>query len=594
MGLTETTILKRWQLSRKGRAAGVRDRTTRTTRWLSAAGVAIVLLLTAGCNPATPPRTKKSAAVPPPLPLLDFTDVAPHVGVDFRYEHHPEADYRTILESLGGGVALLDYDADGLLDLCFPGGGIFGDRKIDRGLPLGLFRNRGDWSFELTAAAAHADQPRHYSHGTAVGDYDRDGFPDLLVTGYGGLQLWHNQGDGTFVEMQGPAGLDDSLWSTSAAWGDVTGDGELDLYVVHYVNWSFANHPACPSQTDPGERDICSPREFEPLADTLYINQGDGTFRDGSRVSGLRDDGKGLGVVLADLDADRDLDIYVANDTTANFLYFNDGTGKLTEAAELRGAAASASGKMDGSMGVDVCDFNRDGEPDLWVANFEAEDFALYHNIGQAQFEHYSRRAGITAVGTNQVAFGTQCGDFDLDGDEDILVVNGHTSLFPTRADRRQRPMLIAFDDGFFHVAQPAAVSYLDTPRLGRGLAMGDLDGDGDLDAAVSHLEEPVSVLRCDQELANHWLAVRLIGVRASRDAVGTRVTLHTDRGTQVAQRAGGRSYLSSPENLLRFGIPAGDNIHSLTIHWPSGIDQEVTPSGWDMVLTIVEPADGQ
>ncbi len=556
-------------------------------RWPVVLLVATILLATS-CNPTAPPRTKKLPS-PPQRAKLAYYDVALHAGVSFAYDHHPEADYRTILESLGGGAAILDYDGDGNFDLAFPGGGVYGDRKIDRGLPLGLFRNRGGWRFEPTADVAYADQPRRYSHGAAVGDYDRDGFPDLLITGYGGLQLWHNLGDGTLEEVQVPAGLDDRLWSTSAGWGDVNGDGELDLYVVHYVNWSFDNNPACLSQADPGERDICSPAEFQGLADTLYINQGDGTFRDGSREAGLREDGKGLGVVLADLDADRDLDIYVANDTTANFLYLNE-AGKLTEVAELHGAAASASGRMDGSMGVDTCDLNHDGEHDLWVANFEAEDFALYHNLGGAHFEHYSRRAGVTAVGTNQVAFGTQCGDFDLDGDDDILVVNGHTSLFPRRSQRRQWPILIAYDENLFEARPPPADSYLDKPRVGRGLAMGDLDRDGDLDGAVSHLEEPVSVLRCDLETDNRYLALRLIGVRSNRDAVGARVTLSTERGRQYAQRAGGRSYLSSPEPLIRFGIPRGDRIMNLTVHWPSGTDQEVIPQQWDAVVTVVEP----
>ena len=578
-----TTIFKRCAAPRKGRLGPA---SAWRTLW---ALIPAAHLLLAGCNATNSPANKKPRPSAPRPPAVSFADITPYVGISFRYDHHPEADYRTILESLGGGVAMWDYDADGRFDLAFPGGGVYGEKKIDRGQPLGLFRNRGDWRFEPTAAAAYADQPRTYSHGTAVGDFDRDGFADLLVTGYGGLQLWRNLGDGTLEQVQDAAGLADALWSTSAAWGDVNGDGELDLYVVHYVNWSFDNNPICPAQNDSSERDICSPREFEAQADTLYINQGDGTFRDGSRAAGLREDGKGLGIVLADLDADRDLDIYVANDTTANFLYLNDGAGKLTEVAELHGCAGSAGGKMDGSMGADVCDFNSDGESDLWVANFEAEDFALYHNVGEARYEHYSRRAGISALGSNQVAFGTQCGDFDLDGDEDIFVLNGHTSLFPARSQRKQRPMLIVNEEGRFEALRHPEEGFLATPRLGRGLAMGDLDGDGDLDAAASHLEEPVAVLRCDQETANHWLALRLIGTRSNRDAVGTRVTLHTDRGPRHAQRAGGRSYLSSPEPLVRFGIPSGERVRSLTIHWPSGGDQEVIPPGLDAVLTVVE-----
>lgn len=575
--------MKRWLHSCKGRMACL------LSRLILAAGLIAAAL--GGCRQSTRPGKRPAPGARPfPVGKVDFLDVTAAAGVTFRYDHHPEANHRAILESLGGGVAIFDYDGDSQLDLAFPGGGLYGSEKSIRGVSLGLFRNHGHWTFESVGSQARADEPRYYSHGAAAGDFNRDGFADLLITGYGGLQLWQNLGDGTLAEVQDAAGLADRLWSTSAAWGDVNGDGELDLYVVHYVDWSLDNNPACPSQQDPGERDICSPKEFEPLPDTLYVNQGDGTFRDGSQEFGLRTDGKGLGVVLADLDADRDLDLFVANDTSGNFLYVNDGAGNLSEEGAARGAATSASGSMDGSMGVDLCDYNFDGLPDLFVSNFESEDFALYRNQGEAQFEHVSRRAGITAVGRNQVAFGTQCGDFDLDGDDEILVANGHTSLFPTISSRKQRPILFWFDAGQFKPVESSAGSYLNTPHLGRGLAMGDLDGDGDLDAAISHLEEPVAVLRNDRRLGSRWLAVRLIGTKINRDAVGTRVVLHTDRADRHAQRCGGRSYLSSPEPLIRFGIPADETIRGITIHWPSGIDQKLPPPALNAELTLLEP----
>jgi hypothetical protein len=550
---------------------------------LVAAAAASVFLC--GC------RNSPLSLKPPSVPKqkLSFAEVASAARVGFRYEHHPEADYRSILESLGGGAAFMDYDADGHLDLCFPGGGMFGAEKTVRGVMMGLFRNRGNWQFEAVTTDAFADRPRHYSHGAAAADYNRDGFVDVLITGYGGLQLWRNQGDGTFMEVQSAAGLSDRLWSTSAGWGDINGDGELDLYVVHYVNWSFDNHPACPSPQDPGQRDICSPREFEALPDTLYLSSGDGTFRDASQECGLREDGKGLGVVLADLDGDRDLDIYVANDTTANFLYLNDGRGRLTEAGHEHGTAASAAGSMDGSMGVDVCDFNRDGRPDLWVANFDGEEFALYRNLGEGRFEHSSRPAGISAVGMAQVAFGTQCGDLDLDGDEDILVANGHTSLFPTGSPRWQLPLLLEFENGVFRRSR-AMGNYLARPHVGRGLALGDLDGDGDLDAAISHLEEPAALLRNDLTADHRWLALRLIGIRSPREPIGARVVLHTDGGQRHAWLCGGRSYLSTPENLIRFGIPAEEMVRRVTIHWPSGTDQQLDAPNVNRVLTVLEP----
>ncbi|MSR58487.1 MAG: VCBS repeat-containing protein, partial [Planctomycetaceae bacterium] len=415
----------------------------------------LALAIAAGCgNRVKPPPgavngsaagTGKAGAAKLALETLArFTDVADASGVRFTFRDGQEAGHFAIIESLGGGVALFDYDADGTLDLFLPGGGRYGANNEILGLPGALYRNGGDRSFLDVTRLAGVDLAPHYSHGTAVGDYDNDGFPDLLVTGYGGLQLYRNQGDGTFEEAAREAALNDPLWSSSAAWGDLNGDGVLDLFVAHYVNWSFDNHPFCPAGND-DQRDVCPPKKFEGLPDVLYFGVGDGTFRDGSAEAGLMhagksaevsmfDSDKGLGVLLADVDLDGDLDIYVANDTVPKFLYRNRGNGVFDEVGGQSGAALSDTATSDGSMGLDIGDFNNDGLPDLWVANYERESLALYRNEGDCQFLHVSRSAGVTAVGSLFVSFGTLFLDFDRDGDEDIFVTNGHVIRYPVNA----------------------------------------------------------------------------------------------------------------------------------------------------------------
>ncbi|HEV3003407.1 MAG TPA: VCBS repeat-containing protein, partial [Pirellulales bacterium] len=307
--------------------------------------------------------------------------------MSFSYQNGRSAGFYTILESLGGGVALFDFDNDGRHDVFFTGGGRFIEEKQPSGLPSSLWHNLGDWHFSDVTAPADVGRSPHYSHGCAAGDFDNDGFSDLLVTGYGGLLLFHNQGDGTFLECSRSAALDDTSWSTSAAWGDLDGDNQLDLYVAHYVDWSPSHDPRCPGEGSlsplraklasarPDIREICSPRSFAPLPDVVYYSNGDGTFRDATSEARLRTDadmcGRGLGVVMGDIDLDGDLDIYVANDTDDNFLYLNDGQGRFNEVAALEGVARGATGAAQGSMGVDLGDHNLDGLPDLWVVNFE-------------------------------------------------------------------------------------------------------------------------------------------------------------------------------------------------------------------------------
>ena len=546
----------------------------------------------------------KSVTGAPLQTLARFADVTQSSGVTFTYRDGQEAGNYAILESLGGGVALFDYDGDRALDVFLPGGGRFGPNHEILGRPGALFRNPGTsrdgtCQFQEVTALAGVQQAPYYSHGTAVGDYNSDGFPDLLVTGYGGLVLFQNQGDGSFVERAQAAGLTDSLWSSSAGWGDLNGDGVLDLFVAHYVNWSFENHPFCngPKQ---GQREVCPPKKFAGLPDVLYFGLGDGTFRDGSSEAGLvnlghpagvslSDSDKGLGVLLADVDLDGDLDIYVANDTVPKFLYRNKGNGTFDEVAWQSGAALSDSATADGSMGLDIGDFNLDGLPDLWVANYERESLALYRNEGDCQFLHVSRSTGVTAVGALFVSFGTLFLDFDRDGDEDIFVTNGHVIRYPVNAPLKQLPLLFENLGGRFVNVAPYAGACLAVPHLGRGVAGGDIDNDGDIDLVLSPINEPAAVLVNESLNDNHWLRVRLIGVKSQRDAVGAHVTLTTSTGKQTRQVKGGGSYLSQSDLSCFFGIPKKANIERLSVHWPSGTTQEVTNLAVDRSLVVIE-----
>lgn len=537
----------------------------------------------------------ETTAVPVPDTVASFRDRAARSGVSFTYRNGQEAGYFSIVESLGGGVGLLDWDRDGDLDLFLPAGGRFGDDETIGGRPAGLFLNRGDWSFlDASVQTGTAGETARYSHGAAVGDFDSDGFPDVLVTGFGGVVLWRNLGDGTFENVTVVSGLTDTLWSSSAAWGDLDGDGHLDLYVAHYVNWSFKNNPYCPSK-ETGKQDICPPRQFRPLPDTLFLSNGDGSFRDASEKSGLVQKGatgKGLGVMMCDIDSDGDLDVYVCNDTVPNFLYRNDGRGQLEEVAMQSGAAVSETGVPEGSMGVDLGDYNLDGRLDLWVTNYERESIALYRNDGRGMFRHVSHIAGLTTVGGLFVGWGTSFFDFDLDGDEDVFVSNGHVIRHPSEAPVRQLPLLFENTQGrrFANVA-PGVGGYLAKPHMGRGVARGDLDGDGDIDLVICHTNEPVSVLEnLTDRRGRHWLGVRLIGTspEGSRDAAGAIVTLRVaGMPNQTRQVKSGTSYASSNGPRLTFGLGNSNKVDLIRIRWPGGGVQDVGPIDGDQVLVI-------
>jgi hypothetical protein len=515
-----------------------------------------------------------------------FRDVTEASGLRAVYRNGEEAGLLTILETLGGGAALIDYNGDGLLDVFLPGGGWF-DGEAVRGHPGRLFKNLGRFRFHDVTDEVLGPQPLFYSHGAAAADYDGDGWPDLLVTGWGRVALYHNvavdERDPTrgrrFVEVSDHAGLPRGLWTTSAAWGDLDGDGRPDLYLCQYVDWSLPhNHPTDCSY-DGRTRDVCPPRRFRPLPHKLFRNNGDGTFTDVSKEAGLREDGRGLGVLLVDVNGDGRTDVYVANDTEDNFLYLNRSTpGKLRleEKGMFLAVARDGGGASTGSMGVDAADCDGGGRPWLWVTNYENEFHSLYRNdcaSGREMFAYHSGPAGIVAIGRRHVGWGTGFLDVDHHGWEDLFVAHGHTLRYPTGGPgRRQRPVLLRNEAGKFRDVSERGGPYFQEPHNARGAAIGDLDNDGRIDLVISHQNEPGVVLQ-NVSRGGHWLGVEL--ARAGhRDVVGAKVVLEASgrRWTRFAK--GGGSYASSGDRRLVFGLGEVDRADRVEVTWPGGAVQ--------------------
>lgn len=500
--------------------------------------------------------------------------------------------YATILESLGSGLAVVDIDHDGFEDLLVAGGGDLESRRIT-GHPLRALRCSGE-RFVDESSAAGLGPCSLYSHGLAVSDFNNDGFADCLLTGYGGVRLYENCGDGTFAEVFVPVLTEASRWNASAAWGDVNGDGNADLYVTGYVDWSFENDPPCYA-ADGKTRDNCSPKLFAAVPDTLFLSGGDGTFWNASREWGVREDGKALGVLIADLDQDRFPDVYVGNDVMMNFLYHNRGGTGFADASISSGAGVSSRGSPDASMGVEAADFNLDGLPDLWAANFEMESFALYQNQGAMLFRHVSEASGISALGDQFVGWGSVFGDFDNDGDEDLSVCNGNVVQYPTHSPWLQRMVVMENHDGeYFGDVTAAASADMLTPRHGRGLVSFDWNLDGRQDFALAAIHSPAELYENSSASAGNWLRVELIGMVSARHPVGAVVILETGKRRRIRLQKGGGSYLSSSSPVLHFGVPADEQPVRLTVQWPSGRDTVVEAPRLNTLLKIIELRDEQ
>jgi hypothetical protein len=504
---------------------------------------------------------------------LSFADDADRAGLRFVYQNG-RTPRRQVPETMGGGVALLDFDGDGWMDVYAVQGGMFppdpksppdGDR---------LFRNRGDGTFEdATASSGIASFPRGYGHGVTVGDFDNDGRPDLFVARWRSYALYHNLGGGRFEDVTDRADLGgDRGWPTSAAFADLDDDGDLDLYVCHYVEWDEDHPRLCESPSNKGYL-YCGPVVLTAVPDHVFRNDG-GKFVDVTESAGFVDrDGRGLGVLVADLDGDGRVDVYVANDGSANLLFRNKGPWRFEEAASAMGVAGNASGGYQGGMGLACGDLDGDGRPELVVTNFYGESTTVYQNHGRGLFSDRTAAVGVAAATRYMVGFGVALEDINNDGFLDLMQTNGHVNEYdpPIYPYAMPTQLFLGARGGRLRDATAAAGPAWTTPRVGRGLAAGDLDNDGKLDVVVLPENGPLAYLHNRSDRTGHFLTLCLEGTTSNRDAVGARVTVTAGGRRWVAQRVGGGSYQSAHDPRLHFGLGASTQVDSLEIRWPSG-----------------------